>query len=125
MSMKSKEFLNTAFKEGSFTILSFMASSLVILANFPNEFVLNVMLYCYLIGFVLSFSIISYKIILNQYVMFRLRMNKLKFDMLNNDHSDLKNDNTIQGDLVPIATDLIKEASEKISELKEKSKEEI
>lgn len=125
MSMKSKEFLSTAFKEGSFTILSFMASSLVILANFPNEFVLNVMLYCYLIGFVLSFSIISYKIILNQYVMFRLRMNKLKFDMLNNDHSDLKNDNTIQGDLVPIATDLIKEASEKISELKEKSKEEI
>lgn len=113
MAEKTKAFIVSAFKEGSFSIITLTISTLIVLALNPNPLVDSTFKITYLIGFIATFSIIIFRLILNQYVVFRLRLDKLKGDLKNDDYSDLAKD-TLQTAIKPIINDLVASITEKI-----------
>lgn len=111
---KTKVFIVSAFKEGSFSIITLTISTLIVLALNPNPLTDDIFKATYLIGFILTFGIIIFRIILNQYVIFKLRMDKLKSDLIKGDYSDLAQD-TLQTAIKPIINDLAVMITEKIT----------
>ena len=81
MAEKTKTFIVSAFKEGSFSIITLTISTLIVLALNPNPLTDDIFKMTYLMGFILTFGIIIFRIILNQYVIFKLRLDKLKSDI--------------------------------------------
>ena len=111
---KTKAFIVSAFKEGSFSIITLTISTLIVLALNPNPLTDEIFKTTYIIGFILTFGIIIFRIILNQYVIFKLRLDKLKSDLKKGDYTDLAQD-TLQTAIKPIINDLAVMITEKIT----------
>ncbi len=113
MSSKFSRFVVSAFKEGSFSIITLTISTIIVLALNPNTVINDTFKITYLIGFILTFGVIIFRIILNQYIIFRLRLDKLKGDIQNDNYTDLTKD-TLQTALKPILKEITQAIEKKI-----------
>lgn len=120
MAEKTKAFVVSAFKEGSFSIITLTISTLIVLALNPNPLTDDLFQITYILGFILTFGIIIFRIVLNQYVIFKLRLAKLKKDIKKGDYTDLAKD-TLQTTIKPIINDLVVMITEKIAKETRKS----
>ena len=113
MAAKTKAFIVSAFKEGSFSIITLTISTIIVLALNPNPFINELFRITYIIGFMLSFATIIFRIILNQYVICRLRLDKLKGDLENDNYTDLTKD-TLQTALKPLMKEVLSALNKRI-----------
>ena len=113
MAEKTKAFIISAFKEGSFSIITLTISTIIVLALNPNPLVNDTFKFVYLIGFMLTFGTIIFRIILNQYIIFKLRIDKLKGDLKNNNYTDLTKD-TLQDAIKPLMKEVFSALNKKL-----------
>jgi len=105
---KTKEIIKLTIKEGSINILMLTISCIVIFTLFPNTLISTVLELCWIMGFIVSVGIVIYRIILNQYVILKIRLDKMYKDMEENNYESLKSDNKLFDILTPLVESGIK-----------------
>lgn len=116
---KYKEFATMAFKEGSVTILTLTVTTLLILANFPSDVLSTIIFYCYVVMFLTSFIVVTFRVGLNQYIIMKLKIDKMKGDCINNNYADLKADD-LKASLAPMIEPFIKAVTDKVAKKDDK-----
>ncbi len=119
---KTKELLKGIIKEGSLNILAYAVSCIIVLSTIKDPLIALIFTIIFALGFIISFAIMTTRIIVNQYIAIKLKLDKLKSDMVKDNYEDLEKEDSITNvakELInPIMTELISFIKDKFANKK-------